>query len=81
MAAVIDKRGLNIPLPGNLVAERARVVRHVKVNESGRMTSLFPQRQEVNERGVNPTRWWRVDFQGGSVKWFVVDGRDVVVAS
>lgn len=81
MAAVVDKRGLSIPLPGNLVAERSRVIRHVKINESGRMSRLIPQRQEVLSSGVHPQRWWRVNYTDGSYQWFVVNGRVVTAGS
>lgn len=81
MARVIDKRGFDTPLPGNLVVERARVVRHVKINEIGRMVRLQPRRDEVTAPGVLPQRWWRVDFLNGSSKWFKVEGRDIVEAA
>lgn len=76
--AVLDKRGLSIPLPGNLGVERARVVRHVKSNEPKRMVRISPQRSSPPSPGDFPQRWWRVDFGDGSFKWFMVDGRVVV---
>lgn len=75
MAAVIDKRGLSIPLPGNLAVERARVIREVKTSSLGTMERIFPQR--VTAPGTHPQRWWRVDYSDGTHQWFMVDDRVV----
>lgn len=78
MAIAVDKRGLDLPTPtGGLGAERARVVRHVKVNESSRMARMFPQRDEVTSSGVYPQRWWEVLFSDGSSKRYYVVGQEV----
>lgn len=72
---------------GSVPLERMRVLQFVKANVDKRMVRLLPKRDIDSSNPAikvadarHHQRWWRVDFNDGSHRWYTVEMNKVVIS-